>query len=62
MFRRGGVSNELQLRASSPRLLSAAEPRRIARLNADARDRIAYPLLPRLTLGLGFNAPLAGGF
>ena len=38
-----------------------AEPRRITRLNGDAGDGVAYLLLPRLTLCLCFNAPVAGG-
>jgi hypothetical protein len=41
--------------------LSVAEPRRIARLNTDAGDGVAYLLLPRLTLCLCFNAPFADG-
>jgi hypothetical protein len=46
---------------SPPRPLSVAEPPRIARLNADAGDGVAYLLLPSLTLCLCFNASFAGG-
>jgi hypothetical protein len=46
---------------SPPRPLSVAEPPRIARLNADAGDGVAYLLLPRNTLCLCFNARFAGG-
>jgi hypothetical protein len=38
--------------------LSVAEPRRITRINTDAGDGVAFPLLPRLTTAFVFRRAL----